>query len=133
MVSKRRVFLFEDDESIKKMLSLMLNNNKCEISTFKDPSFSQLYQSNECQCNENEVCADIIIADSDTPHVTGLDFIERKVKQGCKVKNFAIISGFLTNKDIKRAKNLGIAIFYKPAFFIKISEWIDICFEEDKR
>ena len=48
-------------------------------------------------------------------------------------QNFAIISGFLTNKDIKRAENLCAAIFYKPAFFIKISEWIDMCFEEEKQ
>ena len=130
---KLRIILFEDDKNIRTMLKLLFEKHECEILTFEDPSLSQIYQSNDCQCNANEVCADIMITDIDMPHVSGLDFIEGEVEKGCKIKNFAIISGFMTNKNIKYAENLGVTIFYKPTFFFEISEWIDKCFEKDKR
>ena len=133
MERKPRVILFEDDPSINKMLELMFKSLGCEIFTYEDPSLSSLHQSNDCQCSEKEVCADIVITDIDMPNVTGLAFIEKQINKGCKVKNFAILSGSWTDEKIERAEKLGSKVFHKPSFLFEISEWVDMCLEGDWR
>ncbi len=133
MDRKPRVILFEDDFHIRKIMELMASSNGHELFTYEDPSLCLLQQSHDCQCSEQEVCADIVITDIDMPHVLGLDFIEGQIKKGCKVKNFAILSGCWNDEYLKRAKSLDCTVFEKPSFLYKISEWIDKCFGESNQ
>lgn len=119
--------MFEDDPDIQQMVNLLLETNGCEVFTYEDPSQSLLQQEHDCQCKDNEVCADIVITDIDMPFVSGLDFIEEQIQKGCKVENIAILSGAWTDENEKRARALGCEVLKKPSFFSELSDWIEKC------
>ncbi len=133
MERKPRIIFFEDDPNIRKMMELLAESNGCEIITYEDPSKCPLHKSHNCQCGENEMCADIMITDIDMPHVSGIDFIEDQINKGCRAKNFGVLSGVWTDENIERAKKLGCTVFQKPSFLYVISEWIETCLQRDKR
>jgi hypothetical protein len=59
--------------------------------------------------------------------VSGLEFIEKLLKNGCKVKNIAFISGSWTDKEYKLATKLGCKTFQKPFEINKLEAWLDEC------
>jgi len=127
MKRKTRVILFDDDYNIRLSLELALKRKGYEVFIYHDPSLCSLQHSHDCQCKENERCADIVITDIDMPNVSGLDFIEGQVKKGCKIQNIAIMSGAWSESNIKRAENLGCAVFQKPFTLSDLTEWLYRC------
>ena len=79
-----------------------------------------------CQC-EFFVCSDIIVTDINMPNISGLDFIENQLNHGCKVNNFAVMSGAWTDKQAEKAKKLGLYIFKKPIDMKDFNNWLDDC------
>ena len=37
------------------------------------------------------------------PHMSGLDFIEHQIQNGCKVDNIAVMSGYWTDQTLEKA------------------------------
>lgn len=129
MERKMRVILFDDDQNIRKFLERALKHKGYEVFIYQDPSLCPLQHSHDCQCEENELCADIVITDIDMPNVSGLDFIDGQLRKGCKIQNIAIMSGAWSELKIKRAKDLGCAVFEKPFALSALTEWLDKCEE----
>lgn len=130
MNRKPRVILFDDDQSIIRFLSKQLENKGCDLYTYEDPSLCRLQHSHDCQCDNSELCADIVITDIDMPKVSGLDFIDSQLAKGCNIKHIAIMSGSWSEEDTERAKNLGCFVLQKPNILIPLNEWLEKCFEE---
>ena len=61
------------------------------------------------------------------PKVSGLEFIENLREKGCKIKNIALVSGYWTEKEITRAKEIGCTVFHKPLKTEVLDEWLDNC------
>ncbi|MEW6673871.1 MAG: response regulator [Thermodesulfobacteriota bacterium] len=119
-----RVLIFDDDDSIRKLLWGYFDGRKYEVFTFPDPKSCNLCDIQSCDCPTQEACADIIISDLNMPFMKGLDFLELQIKKGCKCRHLALMSGDLTVADADRAKPLGIKLFKKPFRIREIDEWV---------
>jgi two-component SAPR family response regulator len=127
---KIRAFVFEDDENVLFQISSILIERGYEVLHFPEPLFCPVYLNNECQCHMEYMCGDIFIIDINMSNLTGLDFIEKLIWNGCKVisQNKALImSDACTDAELKRAKILDCHIFYKPLTYDEIIEWLDKC------
>ncbi len=127
MQRKTRIILFDDDPNIREPLEIGLKHKGYEVFIYQDPSLCSLQHSHDCQCKENERCADIVITDIDMPNVSGLDFIDDQVRKGCKIENIAIMSGAWSELDLQRTKDLGCSVFEKPFTLSILIEWIYKC------
>jgi CheY-like chemotaxis protein len=126
---KIRAFVFEDDEGILFLISSILKERGYEVLSFPDPLFCPVYLNSDCQCPMEYMCGDIFITDINMPTVTGLEFIEKLIRNGCKAipQNRALISGAWTDADLEHAKKLDCHIIYKPFINDEIIEWLDEC------
>lgn len=122
-----RVLIFEDDESLRDTLMQILSRQGCDVFSFPDLTGFPLYRRDACLCSVQEVCADIIISDVFMPRVSGLQFVERIKRHGCRVPGVALMSGNWNDADIEYAKGLGIHIFHKPFTVKEISLWMNDC------
>ena len=136
MGRKLRAIIYDDDPNIRRLIEQFLKRREYEVFTYQDPSLCPLQHSHDCKCGERELCADIVITDIDMPNVSGIDFINCQASKGCKIKNIAIISGSWSDANMKRAKDLGCAVFEKPFALSALADWIDKCeerIEHDKK
>jgi len=122
---KYRTIFCEDNEYVREIVNFILEERGHETFSFKDAGDCPLYSLAECKCNNINLCSDIIISDISMPKANGLEFIEDLSKRGCKIKNIALISGYWTEKDILRAKEIGCAVFHKPLLPETLNEWLD--------
>lgn len=129
MERKLRAILFDDEQGIRQLLEAVLKRRGYEVFTYRDPSLCLLQHSHDCQCEETQLCADIVITDIDMPNVSGLDFVAGQVRKGCKIRNLAIMSGGWSEVTIKRARDLGCAVFEKPVALSALADWLDKCEE----
>jgi CheY-like chemotaxis protein len=126
---KYRTILCEDNELVREMLDLTLKERGYEVFSFEDAGDCPLNSLTECICNHVNPCSDMIISDVSMPKVSGLEFIENLRKNGCKIKNIALVSGSWTEKDISRAEEIGCTVFHKPLKTEVLNEWLDNCEE----
>jgi two-component SAPR family response regulator len=127
---KIRAFVFEDDENILFLISSILTERGYEVLSFPEPLFCPVYLNSDCRCPMEYMCGDIFITDINMPNVTGLEFIENLILNGCKIisQNKAlIISDAWTSAELKHAKILDCHIIYKPFKNDEIIEWLDKC------
>jgi len=124
---KYRTILCEDNESIREIFNFMLQERGHEVFAYKDAGDCPLSSYSGCKCNQMKFCSDLIISDVSMPNVNGLEFIKNLRKNGCKIKNIALVSGYWDPKDVLKAKELGCAVFHKPVAPEELFEWIDTC------
>ena len=129
MKRKVRTILFEDSQEIRQLLEQFFKKRGHEVFTYEDPTRCPLQHAHDCQCTENERCADIIITDLDMPNVSGLDFLDGQMSKGCKIQYIAIMSGAWPEASKGRAKGLGYAVFEKPFSLSALTKWLDKCEE----
>jgi CheY-like chemotaxis protein len=124
---KYRTILCEDNGSVRELLNYILEERGHEVFSFKDAGDCPLSSLTECKCNHINLCTDIIITDISMPKVTGLEFIEKLKKNGCRINNIALVSGYWTEEYIAKAEELGCAVFHKPVLPDELFEWIESC------
>ncbi|HEC97254.1 MAG TPA: response regulator [Nitrospirae bacterium] len=124
-----RAFIFDDDERIRSLLSIILERRGYKVLAFPDPTYFSLYSDTECSCPPGHVCGDILITDNNMPSMKGLEFIRNRMQNGCRgiVQNKAVMSGIWTALDLAYAKSLGCRIFEKPFMIEEIHKWLDEC------
>ena len=124
---KYRTILCEDNESIRKVLNFILQERGHEVFSYEDAGDCPISSCAECKCNQINPCADIIISDLLMPKVNGLEFIENLKKNGCRIKNIALVSGFWIEEDISRAVEIGCTVLHKPSPPEELFKWIATC------
>jgi CheY-like chemotaxis protein len=124
---KLRALVLDDNDIIRSLLSTILMKRGYEVRSFSDPGSCPLFTSHECFCTASEACTDIILSDVRMPHVSGLEFVSKLLKNGCKAKNIAFISGSWTEEEYKLARELGCKTFQKPFDINKLEGWFDEC------
>jgi len=126
---KIRALVFDDEAGIRAIISYILENRGYEVLSFSDPVLCPVYLNSECPCPREYACADILITDIHMPRVTGLEFIENQMRNGCKAiaQNKAVISGAWTNDQLEQAKRLGCEVFQKPPGIDELTSWLDKC------
>ncbi|NOZ25510.1 MAG: response regulator [Nitrospirae bacterium] len=124
-----RAFVFDDDERIRSLLTIVLESRGYSVLAFPDPTRYSLYLDSECSCPPGHVCGDILITDNNMPNMKGLDFIRMRMQNGCRgiVQNKAVMSGTWSAVDLAYARSLGCKIFEKPFMLEEIHRWLDEC------
>jgi len=122
-----RAFVFEDNDTLRSMIVSILESRGYEVMSYSEPSLCPMSLDRECPCPLEHACADIIITDINMPNMTGLEFLENRKKNGCKVQNRAVMSGRWTDEELDEARGLGCQVFEKPFRFRDLFEWLDEC------
>ena len=133
---KYRVFIFFENEDIKKLLRKALKKRGYDISVYIKPERCINCAASEFRlCLSARACADIIIMGRHIVEIKSLDFIERQIKGKCKVplENKLIISGTFDELDTARAKALGVRIMHMPFTLTELYKWFDGCEERLKK
>ena len=112
--TKIRVILLDDNESVRNVLTEILEERGYEVFPYSDPGICPLQLERACLCHKGQACADVIISDVDMPSMTGLEFIENQKMKHCKVRHVGLISGGWTEERLSRAHDLGCKTFEKP-------------------
>ena len=122
-----RAIIIDDDYLLRTLIDGVLKDRGYEVHGSSEPCLSSIFLDSKCSCPVENHCTDIIITDINMPDMTGLEFIEHQKRNGCKVKNIAVMSGGWTDERIEHAKRLGCHIFKKPFKIVEIEKWLDGC------
>jgi DNA-binding NtrC family response regulator len=122
---KIRAFIFDDEPDIRKLYKTLLETRGYEVIAFEDPSLFSFYNQGRCPCNQDEVCADLIITDISMTKVNGIEFIKSHKSNGCKVTDIIVISGYANQETQKKIKALGCKFLQKPFMIEDLFEILD--------
>ena len=61
------------------------------------------------------------------PRLTGVQFVEQQIMQGCKNTNVALMSGNWSESDLRCAHELGCQVFHKPFKLSDLQTWFNEC------
>ena len=123
---RRRAVIFDDNVLIRLNLWYFFDQRGYEVFTFPEPRVCPLHVARECPCPGDTCCADLIISDVDMVGTNGIDYIERLLEKGCKLRNLAFMSGAFMPGDDERAAKLGCALFSKPLDMHAIATWVEV-------
>jgi len=126
---KLRVFVIDDEESIRLSLKWHLEDQGHEVMAAPEPMLCDIYQGHDC--HEAHSCGDILFVDFNMPRMNGLEFLEKMRARGCKgdPRNKIIMSGATTAIDMERIERIGCQALQKPILLEKIDVLIEECKE----
>ena len=121
---KLRIFVIDDEESIRETFQWHLEAEGHEVLVAEEPLICDIYHG--CDCREEHPCGDLLFVDYLMPLMTGLEFIEMMHKRGCKGNpaNKYIMSGNVNVIDMDRVKEIGCNVIQKPVTLEKIDQII---------
>lgn len=124
---KFRAIVIDDDQSCRSLLAMFLRQRGYEVICLPDPTACPLFEDEECTCLQEEVCGDFLLSDNRMPGMTGLEFVDRQMRGGCKgsVANKAVLSGSWQSAELEEADRLGCQVFHKPYQIQEIIAWLD--------
>ncbi len=124
-----RALLFEDDESIRDLLTRLLEGRGYEVVAFSEPRHCGVYDEGPCSCPSGIVCGDLLLTDLEMPGVDGLQVVSDQIDKGCGIPsgNIAVMSGGWNTERLARAEALGARVFRKPFRFDELGAWLDEC------
>jgi CheY-like chemotaxis protein len=124
---KPRVLIFEDNDIVRATLQSILDNLDYEVYSFSNPGMCPRFHSSDQDCLDDDSCCDIIISDIHMPVENGIDFIENRLKRGCKIKYRALMSADWNDGDLQYAEKADCKVFYKPFDVRELLTWLDAC------
>ena len=123
---KLRVFLFEDNETVREAFSEWLTLHGHDVIAFPDAD-RFCSGADICLCGDKEICGDVLLCDVNLPGMTGLELMTYLKQKKCRIPNVALMSGWWTAESRKEANKLGFTTFRKPVDMAKIFEWVTDC------
>ena len=124
---RTRIIVLEDDESSRRLLSMLLQVRGYEVISAAAPNSCPLYADLNAPCPHEYPCGDFLLTDNRMPRMTGLELIARQEQRGCKgiVRNKAVISGTWETHELETAEQLGCKTFSKPYRLVDILNWLN--------
>ena len=133
---KYKVFIFFENEDIKRLLKKALEKRGYDISVYGKPERCSNYSVAGVKiCTMSHRCADIVIMSRHISEVRSLDLIERQIKGQCKIplENKLVFASTYDEKDTAKAQSLGVRIMYMPFSLAELNKWLDECEERLKK
>jgi len=124
-----RIFVFDDDPAITRLLQIMLSYKGHQVLTFPDPTACPVYNKTDCSCPQEFPCADVIITDIMMPNQSGIDMLRMQNERGCKAiaANKALMSASIDRELEATARELGCYFLKKPFRINELNKWLDEC------
>jgi len=122
---RRRAVIFDDNAFLRTLLWMFFDHRGYEVLTFPDPGFCPLGIIDACPCPSGTRCSDLIISDVNMIDANGVDFIGKLIQKGCRLPNFALMSGAFSDTDRARASRLGCMLFAKPLDMAALTAWVE--------
>lgn len=124
-----RTIIFEDDTSLRRLLSTVLRGRGHEVLDYASPVTCALVVEGRCRCPRERACADIIMTDMRMPGMTGLELIRLQHDLGCKAppQNKAVISAQLSLEQQIEVASLGCHFIAKPFHLRTLLKWVEGC------
>lgn len=121
-----RTFIIEPVDSMRESLEIFVQGLGHEVVSCTDPELCPSYYSNLCECPQQHACADVLIVGQNLPLVSGINFIEKRIRGGCKgaVQNMALICSPWSATDRQRARDLGCRWFETPLDLKELGDWL---------
>ena len=129
---KPRVIILDDEVFILNMLRDFFLMRGYEVLSYNDPtSICPIYGNGGDICSSHHRCSDVMITDFDMPGANGVELLEYQSRKGCKlnIRNKAIISGYIDEKNRMKVRQLGCTFFQKPFNLHTLIEWLTKCEE----
>jgi len=122
-----RVFLIDDDDKFRNLITIFLKTRGYEVISATDPTGCAVYDVPGKPCPHDYPCGDILLIDQNMPNMTGLEFIRLQQQRGCKgsIRHKALMSANLSDDEQQQAIELGCALFRKPFRITSLLEWIE--------
>lgn len=127
---KLRIFVFDLDNSLRDLLTIVIRKKGHEVLAFPEPSACPLYSDSDCNCTQEYACGDLMIIDSRMLKISTIEFIRKQMDQGCKgaTQNKLVLSTTGSQeKELQLAEKMGFKLMKKPFSLKDISDWIDEC------
>ena len=123
----------DDEPCIRDSIVMYLEDLGFEVVAAEDPTVCEAL-AHDHSCIQKQACGDIILVDQHILNMTGVEFIERRIKRGCKgvLTQTAIMSGNLSEHDRGKLDSLGCHYFEKPVALTTIKAWIDNVMQLEK-
>jgi len=124
---KLRVFLFEDEEVVRHMISLILEKRGYEAVCYDHPRECATMGIEGCGCGPGIQCTDVILCDRFFHGEDCMSFIKNQRERGCKAKHIALMSAALSWVEKEWAAENGVHVLIKPFAFDTLDSWLDEC------
>ena len=114
-----RVILLEDRETDLPLFKQTMKQRGYEIIDYQE-SVSRI--NDEAEISHS---AGILLIDITQPFINGYRFTEEINHGHTRVKNIAVISGFIDDDDLPAIMTCGARIFPKPFDLISLLDWLE--------
>ncbi len=124
-----RIYVFEEDPSLLKLLTLFLEKNGHQVRGFPSEYSCPLCQSETDVCFAEKPCADAVIVNTRSPDQEKFQLLIEQNKKGCKLPNInkALMSTTFTDIQKKMICDQGFHLIKKPFRLAAITNWIKEC------
>ncbi|MDT8419028.1 MAG: hypothetical protein RQ754_01200 [Desulfuromonadales bacterium] len=124
-----RVAVLDSEESLRRLISLIMQHEGYEVFAFSEPLYCPLYTGKQQFCDRELPCTDLMILDRQLPKMSALAYLNLQMAGGCRVENRhkLVLSIKATDREIKETGRLGCALLKKPFRVEDISGWVDQC------
>ena len=121
-----RILVIEPSEPIRDSLAMFVESHEHEVIAVPRADICHNFHEDFQGCPLDSACCDATIIGQDLPLLTGIDFIERKLKGGCKgiARHKAIICRPWSDTEKSRAARLGCRFFETPLKLSEIEAWL---------
>lgn len=127
---KLRIIVLDMDDSIRELLTTILQQKGHEVIALSEPTVCPLYSELDCCCSQESPCGDLMIISNRMAKMSGMKLIKKQLEGGCKgaVQNKLVLSSTIRkSREHSFAKELGCKVLLKPFKISEISAWVDEC------
>ena len=129
----KRAIILEDDDGIRYLVGRVLSSCGYSVKSYSSPTEETLFSHPE-KCpvatghgelfDESPTCAEVIITDNNMPDVSGIEYVRKIRRAGCRVRHIAMMSGDWREEALLEAKALGCKVFAKPVSNEEMRDWV---------
>jgi len=119
--------VFDDEDLFCSLFARILRDKGVKVTTYSTPSLYFCSHSSVQSCPVEFPCVDFLLTDNKMPEMTGIEFLSRLKRLGCKIPDHrkALASGSLDDEDQSKAAQLTRNVFDKSDSKQLIARWIE--------
>jgi len=128
-IRKKRAVIYDDDDIVLRVLKEFLSMRDYEVFAYQTPVICPLGEIRGNRCLKPYPCTDVILSDFNMPGMDGIKLFQQQLEMDCKVdvKNKALMSGYLEDKQSNVLDKMGIQFFQKPINLSQLIGWLEQC------